>query len=147
MQNDIEELKKYISNLDIDITNRMPWGDLQVNYSEEYIKGSKTTRFWTAPNDCFEANQNNWIERYNANFVSKGDFLTYFTTFTLSDIEIIMEGAEEAYVCPCPTSTLIMMQTRAKDLLKELTQELSDTNIPMRKRDKMKSILKRITQI
>ena len=29
-----------------------------------------------------------------------------------------MEGAEEAKVCPSPASTLIMLQTKAKDSLK-----------------------------
>ncbi|MCF0180554.1 MAG: hypothetical protein HUJ97_09985 [Bacteroidales bacterium] len=144
MQNITERFSKFISDLDNDITNRIPWGDLQVNPDEGFVEGIPITKFWTTSNDCFEQNKEKWTEEYNAKFISKGDFLTYFITKTSPKTEIKIEGAEEAYVCPCPASTLIMMQTKAKDALKEIEEGMPDKEERVRKRDMMKKMFKKI---
>lgn len=144
MQELAESLKRYISSLDNDIASRIPWGETLINTDEGFVDGLPVTRFWTSTKDSFNENKDLWVENYNAKFVSKGDFLVYFTTNTLIDEEIIMEGAEEAYVCPSPASTLIMLQTRAKDLLKEVEAELSPIPTKTRKRDKFKKVFNKI---
>ncbi len=120
MDYEIDRLKEYITNLDIDITNRMPWGDLFIEPEDTYNKNVPQTRFWTTPNDFYENHKELWDKQYNVKFIFRGEYLTYFTTSTYIDCNIQMDGAEEAYVCPSPASTLIMLQTKAKDLLRKI---------------------------
>lgn len=114
----IENLCKYIRNLDDEIAARIPWGDITSASEEGFKAGVPVTRFWTAQKDCFEANYPMWKRDFAANLISEGEYLSFFTTSTDYNTTIFMEGAEEAKVCPSPTSTLIMLQTRAKDTLK-----------------------------
>ena len=111
-------LKKYIESLDYDIAARVPWGDLTFSSDEGFVEGLPMTRCWTASKECFEANRIIWEKAYSVRLISEGQYLAYFTTSTQKDVEIMMEGAEEAKVCPSPASTLIMLQTKAKDSLK-----------------------------
>lgn len=146
MDYDINRLKEYITNLDIDIANRMPWGDLFIEPGDPYNKNVPQTRFWTTPNDFYENHKELWNNQYNVRFIFRGDYLTYFTTSTLIDCNIQMDGAEEAYVCPSPASTLIMLQTKAKDLLKKLDennpQEITKTSKKLRYAIKKKISIK-----
>lgn len=114
----VQSLKHHIQELDYDIAASVPWGDTVHNSEEGFTEGIPVTRYWTAPKECFEANKENWQYLYAARLVSEGDYLTYFTTYTGKHAQIMMEGASEAKVCPSPASTLIMLQTRAKDTLK-----------------------------
>lgn len=114
----IDNLQKYISSLDYDIAGRVPWGDITFNSEEGFKDDIPVTRCWTCPKDCFAENREQWTLLYNIRLVSEGEFLSYFTSNTDKTQDIIMEGAEEAAVCPSPASTLIMLQTRAKDSLK-----------------------------
>lgn len=122
----VDNLNKYIEGLDYDIAARVPWGDVEFNSNEGFVEGLPITRYWTATKDCFEANRNSWNEAYNINIASAGEHLYFFTTSTDKDTEIVMEGAEEAQICPSPASTLIMLQTRAKDKLKIEKLKMSD---------------------
>lgn len=114
----IENLHKYIDSLDYDIAARVPWGDITFDSEEGFTEGLPITRCWTAAKECFEENREIWEMEYEARLISNGDYLSYFTTSTEKGKDIYMEGAEEATVCPSPASTLIMLQTRAKDTLK-----------------------------
>lgn len=114
----VDNLKKYIEGLDYDIAARVPWGDLTFNTDEGFVAGLPITRCWTAKKYLFEANRDGWETAYNARVISEGQYLTFFTTSTPKNTEVKMEGATEATVCPSPASTLIMLQTRAKDSLK-----------------------------
>ena len=114
----IENLKKYISSLDYDIAARVPWGDITFNSEEGFTEGVPMTRYWTAPKDCFAENKDMWTELYNIRLISEGEYLSYFISSTKNGTIVNMEGAEEATVCPSPASTLIMLQTKAKDTLK-----------------------------
>lgn len=114
----VADLKHHIEELDYDIQARSPWGDLVVDSTTVFEPDKPVTRYWTAPKDCLESNHDLWSNSYNISVISTGDYLSYFTTTTARDKDIMMEGAEEAKVCPSPVSTLIMLQTRAKDTLK-----------------------------
>lgn len=122
----VENLKKYIESLDYDIAARVPWGDLTFDSEEGFVEGLPITRCWTARKECFETNHERWAEEYGVKKVSEGQYLTFFTSSTPKDQVIVMEGAEEATVCPSPASTLIMLQTRAKDSLKLEQLKMSD---------------------
>lgn len=122
----VNSLMKYIEGLDYDIAARLPWGDVEFNSNEGFVEGQPITRYWTATKDCFETNRKVWDKAYNVNITSKGEHLYFFTTSTDKGTEVLMEGAEEAQVCPSPTSTLIMLQTRAKDNLKLEKLKMSD---------------------
>lgn len=122
----VENLKKYIESLDYDIAARVPWGDLTFDSNEGFVEGLPITHCWTAPKECFEAHQERWTEEYGVKMISEGQYLTFFTSSTPKGKEIVMEGAEEAKVCPSPASTLIMLQTKAKDSLKLEQLKMSD---------------------
>ena len=122
----IDNLNKYITSLDYDIAARLPWGDIIISSEEGFTKGMPITRFWTAPKVAFESAHSRWNELFNINLISEGEYLCYFTTSTSPEVKIEMEGATEASVCPSPASTLIMLQTRAKDALKIETLKRND---------------------
>lgn len=122
----IDNLNKYITSLDYDIAARLPWGDITISSEEGFTKDMPITRFWTAPKVAFESARDRWNKQFNISLISEGEYLCYFTTSTSTEIKIEMEGATEAQVCPSPASTLIMLQTRAKDTLKLETLKRND---------------------
>lgn len=127
---EIQCLKRYIQQLDADIDLMFPWGELELSEVERLRQDGVELKFWTMDKKKFHQELQrsmdptipHWMSRYNAHPVSDAKSLSYFTTKTPIGTEVVIPYASAARMCPSPVSTLIILQTKAKDTLKRLME-------------------------
>lgn len=120
--NSMEGLHRHMQELDADIVRMQPWGDFDVVKLEQLRQHECQVLFWTMPIDVFATQVSEpWTVDSQVQLVSEDASLAYFITLQLGNEEIAMPPeATRVEICPCPVSTLIMLQTRDKDSLKRL---------------------------
>lgn len=118
----MEGLRRHMQELDADITRMQPWGDFDVVKLEQLRQHECQILFWTMPIDVFASQASEpWAVDSQAQLVSEDTSQAYFITLQLGNEEVAMPPeATRVEICPCPVSTLIMLQTRDKDSLKRL---------------------------
>lgn len=118
----MEGLRRHMKELDTDITRMQPWGDFDVVKLEQLRQHDCQVLFWTMPIDVYASQATEpWFTDSQAQLVSEDTSLAYFITLQLGNEEILLpQAATRVEICPCPVSTLIMLQTRDKDSLKRL---------------------------
>lgn len=118
----MEGLRRHMKELDADITRMQPWGDFDVVKLEQLRQHDCQVLFWTMPVDVYASQATEpWFTDSQAQLVSEDTSLAYFITLQLGNEEILLpQTATRVEICPCPVSTLIMLQTRDKDSLKRL---------------------------
>lgn len=118
----MEGLRRHMQELDADITRMQPWGDFDVVKLEQLHQHECQILFWTMPIDIFASQASeSWAVDSQAQLVSEDTSQAYFITLQLGNEEVAMPPeATRVEICPCPVSTLIMLQTRDKDSLKRL---------------------------
>lgn len=118
----MEGLRRHMQELDADITRMQPWGDFDVVKLEQLRQHECQILFWTMPIDIFASQASEpWAVDSQAQLVSEDTSQAYFITLQLGNEEVAMPPeATRIEICPCPVSTLIMLQTRDKDSLKRL---------------------------
>jgi V/A-type H+-transporting ATPase subunit I len=116
----IKDEEQNVATLDVDIRALHPWGD----FSHESILGLEKAgwkvRFWTAPAEAYRPE---WEQAVHAIPVRRTPKLIHFLTVTPTadgHPADCLTGATEVHLSPSPQSTLIMLQTRAKDELQRL---------------------------
>lgn len=126
LQSDIEALKAHIRSLESDIVMMQPWGDFDVLKVEQLRQHGCNIRFWLMKSGQLALQQSEeWYTRCNVLKVDQDTDWDYFVTVTTQDDTLpdLPPEAQEQAICPCPVSTLIMLQTRDKDSLKQLEAE------------------------
>lgn len=114
----IEAERKTLADLERDIQQVTPWGDFSHDNLKRLADVGWKVRFWTVDPRRYEAE---WEQAYTAVVINRTSRLTYFITVTPT-AQGVPELAEatEVQLSPSPESTLIMLQTRAKDALTQL---------------------------
>lgn len=128
-QEEVQLLKKYIQRLDSEIELMFPWGELDLAESERLRIEGTDLRFWTMDQKKFHLELQrsmdptipHWMSKYKVHPVSDAHSFSYFTTRTPLGTDINIPFASPARMCPSPVSTLIILQTKAKDKLNQLT--------------------------
>ncbi len=122
-QEHCRSLERHIASLDADIKKMEPWGDFSQNSIEGLRQAGWKTVFWeTQPKKW----QSQWQKDYYATIIYSDKRKLYFVTFSHIGEEVELPGAEPVQVLPSPSSTLIMLQTKAKDDLKKLRNQMGD---------------------
>ena len=123
--NSVAGLKRHIQELDADIARMQPWGDFDVVKVEQLRQYDCHIRFWRMPVSCIASMSSEpWYTDLQVTVISHDQSDAYFVTISLGDeTPNLPQQAKEIEICPCPVSTLIMLQTRDKDSLKR-TQNL-----------------------
>lgn len=118
----IEGLKRHIQELEADIEKMQPWGDFDVVKLEQLKQHDCHVRFWTMPVATMATMVTEpWYADYQTLTVSHDAANVYFITVTVGDEQPQMPAqAKPVEICPCPVSTLIMLQTRDKDSIKRV---------------------------
>lgn len=122
-------LKNYIQQLDSDIEMMFPWGELDMSEVERLRQEGIALDFWQMDQKRFHQELQrsmdptipHWMSKYNAHPVSDANNKSFFTTRTIIGTDIQIPYAVKARMCPSPVSTLIILQTKAKDALKHLS--------------------------
>lgn len=160
MQSDHVRQLQMIGELDADIERLQPWGDYPMQRIDMLSSQGLCLQFWKAPSHVVDTHPE-WVDGYQLQQVSTDGHTVWFTVTVPTDAQIQLRGAQREEVPPSPLSTLIMLQTRAKDASREtlirmgdfalehyLTIEsalgLKNTLPPVSKRARMKAKLKRI---
>ncbi|MBO7379177.1 MAG: hypothetical protein J6U31_05455, partial [Bacteroidales bacterium] len=86
----------------------------------------QSLRFWRASQFEYNRNRREWEDNYQAEIVAFQDDSYYFVTTTPLQATIVLQGADEVTICPSPVSTLITLQTQAKDSLRRTQLEIGD---------------------
>ena len=153
--------KQIIEDLDKDISKMQPWGDFPMSRIDQLAQSGQQLDFWKSNESTFKANHQLWADSYQAEVINTIDGICYFVTTTPIDAAIVIPEAEMMTVTPSPVSTLISLQTRAKDSLRnvivkqgdfamehyleiEAALGLHDTLVIPSKRHKLMSKLKKI---
>ena len=118
-----------IAELDADIARMGPWGDYPMASIDQLSQQGKSLGFWRCTQTQFEGHWAQWKEKYNAELVSQQDGFCYFVTKVPQGNQLEISEAQPVDVPPCPISTLIMLQTRAKDSLRQVRLEMGDFSL------------------
>lgn len=115
-------LNRHMKELDADILRMQPWGDFDVVKLNQLEQQDCHVRFWKMPISVMASmTAEAWYSDYQTTVISVDQKDSFFITITLGDEEPNMPAqAEKVEICPCPVSTLIMLQTRDKDSLKRV---------------------------
>lgn len=118
----LEGLKRHTQELEADIERMQPWGDFDVVKLEKLQQHDCHVRFWTMPVATMATMVTEpWYTDHQTMVVSHDKANVYFITVTVGDEPLPMpEQARQVEICPCPVSTLIMLQTRDKDSIKRV---------------------------
>lgn len=118
----MEGLRRHMQELDADIIRMQPWGDFDMVKLEQLRQHDCQVLFWTMPIDIFASQATeSWAVDSQVQLINEDNALAYFITIQLGNEEVAMpQEAKRVEICPCPVSTLIMLQTRDKDSLKRL---------------------------
>ena len=115
-------IRDHISSLESDISRMQPWGDFDVMKLDELTQGGIYIRFRKFPINRMtelQAPEQGLIDLH-IRIVSQDADWVYFVSIGNSDEQTTPYEAEPVEICPCPISTLIMLQTRDKDSLRAL---------------------------
>lgn len=118
-----------IAELDYDIQRMEPWGDYPMVRIDELAQEGKRLDFWRATRTQFEGNRRLWADKYMAELISEQDGYCYFVTISAQEEPLCLNEAQLLDVTPSPVSTLIMLQTRAKDSLRQIRLEMGDFSL------------------
>jgi len=119
----IETERKNLSELDKEIKAMAPWGDFSHKSIEVLNEAGWAVRFWITSPKKFSPT---WQEEYNAFVIEENKKTVHFITITPATQQIEFPVAREVTPSPSPISTLIILQTRAKDNLKRLLLQRED---------------------
>ena len=125
----IKGIKQHMDSLENDIATMQPWGDFDVVKVEELAAYGIYLHFWKiARRRQMEIADGDCPAETQIHIISQDADWTYFVT---SDDEKtppswLQQTAEPVRICPCPVSTLIMLQTRDKDTLRRMESLLGD---------------------
>ena len=119
----IANVKKLHTDLEADVKLMLPWGDFDMNNLNRLYQAGWEVRFWSVDHKRYDSE---WEHLYHSFVISQDKKHTYFVTVNHRGKEIEMQGAIEEKLCPSPASTLVMLQTRAKDDLKKALLEQGD---------------------
>jgi len=125
MQSDYQRQLQMIVDLDDDIVRLQPWGDYPMQRLAQMNNLGMQIQFWKAPTHLLDAHPE-WVEGYQIERVSSDQTNTWFTTISPIEATVCLEGAMLQQVPPSPVSTLIMLQTRAKDAAKQTLNRMGD---------------------
>lgn len=163
MQSDYQRQQQMIKELDADIAEIQPWGDYPMQRVDMLASRGLRLMFWLSP-ETVVASHPEWVDAYQMERVSSDGKNVRFTTIIPADAEIHLPGAMLCDIPPSPLSTLIMLQTRAKDASKQTLNRmgdfalenyriiesalgLSNTLPPATKRGRVKAKLRRIFRL
>lgn len=118
-----------ISELDADIQNMEPWGDYPMARIDQLAQRGLCLKFWRATQTQFDGHRQAWIDSYQAELVTVQGGQCYFVTVTPQGANVFLNEAQLVEVTPSPVSTLIMLQTRAKDSLRQIRLEMGDFSL------------------
>ncbi len=128
MMKSIQGIKEHMQSLEQDIVKMQPWGDFDVMKVEQLANHGCYIRFWKMNGGLLASMMAEpWFIENNVLIVTEDVDASYFVTVSDSEFNpTIPPEAEEVIICPCPVSTLIMLQTRDKDTLKKMETLLGD---------------------
>ncbi len=128
MTHSVKGIKEHMQSLEQDIAKMQPWGDFDVMKVEQLANHGCHIRFWQMDGELLASKvAEPWFIDCNVLVVTRDIEVSYFVTVTDSDERpAVPSEAEEISICPCPVSTLIMLQTRDKDKLKKMETLLGD---------------------
>lgn len=126
LSQDIEKQKMLLEGLEQDLLSMSPWGEYPIDKLLEQDRQGLQVRFWRASEELAELHGSEWADAYQAERVSSRNGYAYFTTTTPKNVPFLIEGAVEQKIAPSPLSTLIMLQTRSKDRLRQLQLRQAD---------------------
>ncbi|MBO4753546.1 MAG: hypothetical protein J5543_03040 [Bacteroidales bacterium] len=128
MTHSVQGIKEHMQSLELDIAKMQPWGDFDVMKVEQLANHGCYVRFWKMNGELLSQKvEEPWFIECNVLVVSQDIETSYFVTVTDDeDTPSVPAEAEEVIICPCPVSTLIMLQTRDKDSLKKMETLLGD---------------------
>lgn len=115
-----------IAELDQDIQQMSVWDDYPMSRIDQLARQGQSLRFWRASQFEYNRNRREWEDNYQAEIVAFQDDSYYFVTTTPLQATIVLQGADEVTICPSPVSTLITLQTQAKDSLRRTQLEIGD---------------------
>lgn len=127
-RNETRQLER-IADLDADIQRMEPWGDYPMARVDQLAQCGQRLLFWRCRKRQYEIHQQMWVDAYQAESVSERDGWIYFTTITPQGANIVIPDAIQEDVTPSPVSTLIMLQTRAQDSLRQIRLEMGDFSL------------------
>ena len=122
LNSSVQGIHEHIKALEADISRMQPWGDFDVMKVDQLAQRGIFMRFWRFPIRRMADVQapEEHLVNHHARIISQDANWIYFVTFGNNDKPTNPEGAEPIEICPCPISTLIMLQTRDKDSLRAL---------------------------
>lgn len=128
MELSAQGLKQHMLSLEQDIEKMQPWGDFDVMKVEQLAAHGCQIRFWQiAPHIMALKTAEGWWKDSYIMVVNHSQEMVYYITVTEGENHAPQPAeASEVEICPCPVSTLIMLQTRDKDSLKKLDTLMGD---------------------
>ena len=128
MMHSLHGIKEHIQSLEQDIAKMQPWGDFDVMKVEQLAAHGCHLRFWKMDATQLSSHlAEPWFTEGNVLVVTQDADSAFFVTVTDSEQRpSVPDDAEEISICPCPVSTLIMLQTRDRDTLKKMETLLGD---------------------
>lgn len=128
MMQSAEGLRLHMLSLEQDIEKMQPWGDFDVMKVEQLENQGCHLRFWQLPVSLFAIKvAEGWWKDCHMQVISQNQEWSHYVTVTVGDTTCQQPAEAQAVeICPCPISTLIMLQTRDKDSLKKLEAFMGD---------------------
>ena len=106
-----------------------PWGDYPMARVDQLAQCSQSLLFWKCTRTQYDAHSRQWKEAYQAELVSERGGQCYFVTVTPQGVPFVLPEAQQVQVAPSPVSTLITLQTKAKDSLKQIRIQMGDFSL------------------
>lgn len=123
----IAGIHQHMESLEADIARMQPWGDFDVMKVEQLASRGIHLRFWRAPiGHTIDDYTATFIVRHHVRIISHDSQWEYFVTIDNGSSIPQPVDAQPVEICPCPISTLIMLQTRDKDTLRRLETRRDD---------------------
>lgn len=117
----IEGIREHEQSLEADIARMQPWGDFDVMKVEQLAERGVHICFWrvrlVAMTDDMSHLDDTELQLCP---VSQDAEWAYYVTIGTESSPKPLASAERVEICPCPVSTLIMLQTRDKDARRRL---------------------------
>lgn len=115
-------LRQHMQSLEQDIQKMQPWGNFDVMKVEQLASAGCMIRFWKMPAHQLAmcVAEGVWKTAEMKVIAQEPETVYYVTVSTPTSNVPDVPEADEVEICPCPISTLIMLQTRDKDSLKKL---------------------------
>lgn len=118
----IHGIRQHMESLEQDIARMQPWGDFDVLKLDKLAAHGIVVRFWRIGLHNLPATPDaQFLVQQQAHVISQdAEWMYYVTIQQTGSQPVAFSRAEAIEVCPCPISTLIMLQTRDKDKLQRL---------------------------